>query len=189
MRKEAYRQGSLRAAETLVTHTRTQEFNRPGCSAAWLAHLLWEQGVGGSNPLIPTISHGPPHRGCRLSALRFTRRRRGDLRRCDVPHRARIIGDAVKDTLPVGTVAIGVTVLQLQSGCAPVMRRGTGSRPHWCRTPAAASTTVARTLSRSCLPDAASAAAARQRSGRCSASCTSDNRGGGNRRCRKTLLR
>lgn len=27
-----------------------------GCSAAWLAHLPWEQGVGGSNPLTPTIS-------------------------------------------------------------------------------------------------------------------------------------
>ncbi len=26
-----------------------------GCSAAWLAHLLWEQGVVGSNPTIPTI--------------------------------------------------------------------------------------------------------------------------------------
>ncbi len=25
-----------------------------GCSAARLAHLLWEQGVGGSNPLTPT---------------------------------------------------------------------------------------------------------------------------------------
>ena len=25
-----------------------------GCGAVWLAHLLWEQGVGGSNPLSPT---------------------------------------------------------------------------------------------------------------------------------------
>ncbi len=26
-----------------------------GSSAVWLAHLLWEQRVGGSNPLFPTI--------------------------------------------------------------------------------------------------------------------------------------
>ena len=26
-----------------------------GCSAVWLARLLWEQKVGGSNPPIPTI--------------------------------------------------------------------------------------------------------------------------------------
>jgi hypothetical protein len=26
----------------------------PGCSAAWSARLLWEQDVGGSNPLTPT---------------------------------------------------------------------------------------------------------------------------------------
>jgi hypothetical protein len=26
-----------------------------GCSVAWLARLLWEQEVGGSNPLTPTI--------------------------------------------------------------------------------------------------------------------------------------
>ena len=25
------------------------------CSAVWLAHLLWEQGVVGSNPTTPTI--------------------------------------------------------------------------------------------------------------------------------------
>ncbi len=29
--------------------------NTSGCSAVRLAHLLWEQGVGGSNPLTPTI--------------------------------------------------------------------------------------------------------------------------------------
>ena len=34
-----------------------------GRGAVWLAHLLWEQGVGGSNPLAPTFlsatSEGP----------------------------------------------------------------------------------------------------------------------------------
>ena len=30
-----------------------------GRSAAWLAHLPWEQGVGGSNPLAPTILPKP----------------------------------------------------------------------------------------------------------------------------------
>src|SRR5712692_10884096 len=29
-----------------------------GCSAAWLARLLWEQEVAGSNPAIPTKSAG-----------------------------------------------------------------------------------------------------------------------------------
>ena len=25
-----------------------------GCSAVWLAHLVWDQGVEGSNPFTPT---------------------------------------------------------------------------------------------------------------------------------------
>ena len=26
-----------------------------GCSAVWLAHLVWDQGVEGSNPFTPTF--------------------------------------------------------------------------------------------------------------------------------------
>ncbi len=26
-----------------------------GCSAVWLAHLVWDQGAEGSNPFTPTI--------------------------------------------------------------------------------------------------------------------------------------
>src|ERR687896_372612 len=42
----------------------------PGLGGAWrslVAHLLWEQGVGGSNPLAPTAKSARPHRepcGC-----------------------------------------------------------------------------------------------------------------------------
>ena len=28
-----------------------------GCGSAWLEHLLWEQGVAGSNPVTPTGNH------------------------------------------------------------------------------------------------------------------------------------
>lgn len=31
-----------------------QRFGNTGCSAVRLAHLLWEQGVEGSNPFTPT---------------------------------------------------------------------------------------------------------------------------------------
>ena len=34
--------------------TRFSEVKYSGCSAVRLAHLLWEQGVPGSNPGIPT---------------------------------------------------------------------------------------------------------------------------------------
>src|SRR5829696_4621548 len=32
---------------------------RTGRGAAWSAHLLWEQGVAGSNPAVPTTSTNP----------------------------------------------------------------------------------------------------------------------------------
>lgn len=35
--------------------TRFSEVKYSGCSAVRLAHLLWEQGVVGSNPATPTI--------------------------------------------------------------------------------------------------------------------------------------
>jgi hypothetical protein len=34
---------------------RSSFYEETGCSAARLAHLLWEQGVAGSNPATPTI--------------------------------------------------------------------------------------------------------------------------------------
>ena len=39
------------AGSSPVTHPKIENSE---CSAARLAHLLWEQGVGGSNPLTPT---------------------------------------------------------------------------------------------------------------------------------------
>ena len=38
--------------------TRFSEVKYSGCSAVRLAHLLWEQGVVGSNPATPTIRKG-----------------------------------------------------------------------------------------------------------------------------------
>ena len=35
--------------------TRFSEVKYSGCSAVRLAHLLWEQGVVGSNPATPTV--------------------------------------------------------------------------------------------------------------------------------------
>jgi hypothetical protein len=34
---------------------RSEWFRATGCSAAWLARLLWEQEAAGSNPAIPTV--------------------------------------------------------------------------------------------------------------------------------------
>ena len=39
-----------------------QRFGNTGCSAVRLAHLLWEQGVEGSNPFTPTADEGS-HQG------------------------------------------------------------------------------------------------------------------------------
>ena len=33
--------------------------NKTGRSAAWLAYLPWEQGVGGSNPPAPRLDNAP----------------------------------------------------------------------------------------------------------------------------------
>ncbi len=41
-------------------------FEPSGCSAVWLAHLLWEQRVAGSNPVTPT-----KRRECHFGALFF----------------------------------------------------------------------------------------------------------------------
>ena len=37
--------------------TRFSEVKYSGCSAVRLAHLLWEQGVVGSNPATPTLTN------------------------------------------------------------------------------------------------------------------------------------
>lgn len=45
--------------ETASTFLHTlQDHSNSGRSAAWLAHLTGGQGVGGSNPLVPTIFKG-----------------------------------------------------------------------------------------------------------------------------------
>jgi hypothetical protein len=41
-----------------------------GCSAAWLARLLWEQDVGGSNPLTPIFVWARPMRTSVKTSLR-----------------------------------------------------------------------------------------------------------------------
>ena len=35
-----------------------QVFSDPGCGSAWLEHLVWDQGVAGSNPVTPMRNLG-----------------------------------------------------------------------------------------------------------------------------------
>ncbi len=49
--------------------------SQTGCGAAWLARLLWEQEVAGSNPAIPTNKSGL-RPGCARTARRRWRSRR-----------------------------------------------------------------------------------------------------------------
>ena len=43
------------AADTLYSRGRSQRSAAVGTWRSLVAHLLWEQGVGGSNPLVPTM--------------------------------------------------------------------------------------------------------------------------------------
>ena len=43
-----------RTFASLLKNKATTKHNDSGCSAVRLAHLLWEQGVVGSNPATPT---------------------------------------------------------------------------------------------------------------------------------------
>ena len=51
--------------------TRFSEVKYSGCSAVRLAHLLWEQGVVGSNPATPTSLRNWQLQFFRLFHLRF----------------------------------------------------------------------------------------------------------------------
>ena len=52
---------TLAHTHTTNRHRRSHTFS--GCSAVRLAHLLWEQGVAGSNPATPTNEKGPDAEG------------------------------------------------------------------------------------------------------------------------------
>ena len=40
-------------SSTLRERMNIQVFSDPGCGSAWLEHLVWDQGVAGSNPVTP----------------------------------------------------------------------------------------------------------------------------------------
>ena len=47
-----------------------------GVAQSGLAHLPWEQGVGGSNPLAPTSLNQPDHKHPNGQVIRFEGERR-----------------------------------------------------------------------------------------------------------------
>ena len=49
----------LDASRPLSNKNRGSAAVLTGRGAAWSAHLLWEQGVAGSNPAVPTTSTNP----------------------------------------------------------------------------------------------------------------------------------
>jgi hypothetical protein len=49
----------LAASKPLGKRNRSSAAVSTGRGAAWSAHLLWEQGVAGSNPAVPTTSTNP----------------------------------------------------------------------------------------------------------------------------------
>lgn len=58
---QAVRSTGLRAGSVPGFASTCIEAGTPECGAVWLAHLVWDQGVGGSSPPIPTGDNTPPH--------------------------------------------------------------------------------------------------------------------------------